>query len=71
MEFSELWFGQVLKLCQNSVNSDREPTLDSHWCIGILACRDTHNITLEWVTLPVIVSNSFACLMLFEHLHTV
>jgi hypothetical protein len=31
------------------MNSDRELTLESLWCIGILACRDTHDITLEWV----------------------
>jgi hypothetical protein len=30
----------VRELCQNSVNSDREPTLESLWCIGVLACQD-------------------------------
>jgi hypothetical protein len=46
-EFSELWFGRVRKLCSNSANFNREPTLESLWCIGILACRDTYDITLE------------------------
>jgi hypothetical protein len=40
----------VRKLCQNSVSSDREPTLESLWCIGILACRDTRDITSDWLT---------------------
>jgi hypothetical protein len=31
------------------VNSDREPTLESLWCIGILACQDTHCITSKWM----------------------
>jgi hypothetical protein len=31
------------------VNSDRELTLESLWCIGIPACQDTHDITSEWV----------------------
>jgi hypothetical protein len=48
-EFSELWIGRLRKLCLNSVNSDREPTLGFLWCIRILACRDTHDITSEWV----------------------
>jgi hypothetical protein len=39
-EFSELQFGWVQELCQNSMNSNREPTLESLWCIGVLACRD-------------------------------
>jgi hypothetical protein len=33
MEFSELWFDRVRKLYQNSANSDKEPTLESLWCI--------------------------------------
>jgi hypothetical protein len=49
MEFSELWFGRVRKLCRNSTNSDREPTLEFLWCIRIPACWDTHDITSEWV----------------------
>jgi hypothetical protein len=49
MEFSELRFGHVRKLYWNSVNSDRESILESLWCIGILACQDTRDITLEWV----------------------
>jgi hypothetical protein len=32
--------GRVREVCRNSVNSDREPTLESLWCIGVLACRD-------------------------------
>jgi hypothetical protein len=31
------------------VNFDREPTLMFLSCIGILACRDTHNLTSEWM----------------------
>jgi hypothetical protein len=31
------------------MNSNREPTLESLWCIGIPACRDAHNITSEWM----------------------
>jgi hypothetical protein len=31
------------------VNSDRELTLEYLWCIEISACRDTHDITSEWV----------------------
>jgi hypothetical protein len=34
----------VQELCWNSVNSDRDPTLESLWCIRILACRDTHEL---------------------------
>jgi hypothetical protein len=39
----------VQKLYHNSVNSDREPTLESLWFIEIPACWDTRDITLEWV----------------------
>jgi hypothetical protein len=46
-EFSKLLFGRVQKLCRNSVNSDRESTLECLWCIGILACLETHDITLD------------------------
>jgi hypothetical protein len=35
--------------CGSSVNSDRELTLESLWCIRIPAFQDTRNITLEWV----------------------
>jgi hypothetical protein len=31
------------------MNSDRVPTLESLWCISILACQDTRDITSEWV----------------------
>jgi hypothetical protein len=41
--------GQVRELCQNSTNSGRGLTLNSLWCIGILASRDTHDITSEWM----------------------
>jgi hypothetical protein len=41
--------GRVWELCRNSVNFDREPTLESLWCIGIPACQDTHDITSEWL----------------------
>jgi hypothetical protein len=41
------------------MNSDREPTPESLWCIGILACRDTHDITSEWVIYNH--SKSFIC----------
>jgi hypothetical protein len=34
---------------QNSVNFDKEPTLESLWCIRIPVYRDTHNITSERV----------------------
>jgi hypothetical protein len=30
----------VRELGWNSANSDKEPTLESLWCIGVLACRD-------------------------------
>jgi hypothetical protein len=40
MEFFELWFGRVRELYRNSVNYDREPTLESLWCIGVPACQD-------------------------------
>jgi hypothetical protein len=39
----------VRELCQNSANSDRELTLESLWCIGISAYRDTHDITSKWM----------------------
>jgi hypothetical protein len=41
--------GRVRELCRNSANSDRELTLESLWCIGILACRDTHDNSSEWM----------------------
>jgi hypothetical protein len=54
------------------MNSDRKQTLESLLCIRIPACQETHAITSEWVgDLPIIVSHSFASLMLFVHLHTV
>jgi hypothetical protein len=31
------------------VNSNRELTLESLWCIRFLACWDTRGITSEWV----------------------
>jgi hypothetical protein len=37
------------KLCQNPMDSDRESLLESLRCIGIPACRDSHDITLEWM----------------------
>jgi hypothetical protein len=49
MEFSEIRFGQVRNLYWNSSNSHREPTLEFLWCIGILAYRDTCDITSQWV----------------------
>jgi hypothetical protein len=39
----------VRELYRNSTNSNEEPALESLWCIGIPACRDTHDITSEWV----------------------
>jgi hypothetical protein len=36
------------KLYQNPMDSDRESLLESLKCIGILACRDSHDITSEW-----------------------
>jgi hypothetical protein len=49
MEFFELYFGRVRKLCQNSVNPGRESILESLWCISIPAYRYTRDITLKWV----------------------
>jgi hypothetical protein len=49
MEFSELWFSRVRKLCWNFANSDRDLTLESLWSIMILACWDTYDIISEWV----------------------
>jgi hypothetical protein len=37
----------VRELCRNSVNSDTEPTLETLWCIGVLACQD-YPTTLPW-----------------------
>jgi hypothetical protein len=31
------------------MNSDRELTLESLWCISIPACQDTRDITSKWV----------------------
>jgi hypothetical protein len=31
------------------VNSNKDPTLESLWCIGIPASQDTHDITTEWM----------------------
>jgi hypothetical protein len=45
MEFS--YFGLVRELCQNSVNSDSEPTLESLWCIGVPACQDYPTILTQ------------------------
>jgi hypothetical protein len=61
----------VCELCRDSVNSDRDPTLESLWCNGILACRDTHDITLEWMIYKMIVSYPITYLMLFVHLHII
>jgi hypothetical protein len=40
MVFSELLFDRGQELCRNSVNSNREPTLESLWCNGVPACQD-------------------------------
>jgi hypothetical protein len=49
------------------MNSNREPALESLWCIKVLACRDY----LRVGDLSIIVNHSFTALMLFVHLHTV
>jgi hypothetical protein len=41
------------------MNFDGEPTLESVWCIGILACHETHIITSKWVFTNY--SKSFIC----------
>jgi hypothetical protein len=41
------------------VNSDREPTIESLWCIGISACLNTRDITSEWVVITPLFSENF------------
>jgi hypothetical protein len=47
------------------MDSNRESLLESLGCIGILACRYSHN------DLPIIVSYPITSLMLFVHLHII